>query len=129
MIKRIFLSEKGIVDVPICLFVLAAALYVAALLYSNYVRPPGRAEDLNFLNSRTIEAPLDRCEFKGILREGLPVSLAVVDENGRVVETVSEARVSRLTDGTVFVFVRRGDLEKVPPLGVNRLRLVLEPKN
>lgn len=132
MFRRLLPSERGVVGAPsisLLLFFSVLALFLFVVVYVNYVNPLKTAGDLFILNSSEISIPVAQCEIRGIIRENQPVSLIIADEKGRAVETVPEARVSRVTENTVYVFVRRADGDKIPPLSVNRLHIVLEPKN
>jgi len=132
MLKKLLLSEKGVVGAPsisLLLFFSALALFLFVVVYVNYVNPPKTAGDLFVLNSSEIGIPIAQCEIRGIIRESQPVSLTVVDEKGRAVETVPDARVFSVTDDAVKVLVKRKDGDKIPPLSVNRLHVVLEPKS
>lgn len=132
MLKKLLLSEKGVVGAPsisLLLFFSAVALFLFVMVYVNYLNPPKTAGDLFILNSSEIGIPVAQCEIRGIIRENQPVSLTVADEKGRAVEAIPEARVSRVTENTVYVYVRHADGSKIPPLSVNRLHIVLEPKN
>lgn len=132
MFKRLLLSERGIIGAPtmsILLFFSAMALFLFVAIYVNYINPPKTAGDLFLLNSSTIRIPVAQCEIRGIIRENSPVFLSVVDEKGQVVEVIPEARVFFVADDAVHVLVKHKDGDKVPPLSVNRLHVVLEPKS
>jgi hypothetical protein len=132
MFKGLLLSERGIVEAPSVSFLLffsVLALFFSTVIYVNYINPPKTADDLFLLNSSTIRIPVAQCEIRGIIRENQPVSLTVANEKGRAVETVPDARVFSVTDNAVEVLVRRAEGTKIPPLSVNRLHVVLEPKS
>ena len=128
MFRKLLMSEMGSINLPAIMFTFAVITFVVVFIYANYINPPKKAEDLNISNSSVFIVPASQCEIRRILREGSPVSLTVVDENNRVVETVSEAKVSCVINDAVLIYVKHEDSKKIPPLSVNRLRLVLEPK-
>ncbi|SHJ16341.1 hypothetical protein [Desulfofundulus thermosubterraneus] len=126
MFRKFFLSDKGSIDV---ILIVAVGVLCAVILTINVVRPPRTAEDLTLLNSSILSVPASQCEIRGILRKNSPAALVVVDREGRVVDTVPDARVWLATDDRLLILTKREDSSRIPPLSVNHLRLVLEPQN
>lgn len=132
MFKKSLFSERGFTtatSASFILFLLALWFFTFMTIYINFINPPKTADDLFLLNSNVIRIPVAQCEIRGIVRENQPVFLTVADEKGRAVETIPDARVFSVTDDAVQVLVRRADGDKIPPLSVNRLHVVLEPKS
>ena len=109
---------------PVLLVVLTLFFAVSLFL------PVTRSEQLTVLNSPMWRIPISSCEIKGVLHDGDPVVVTVVDGEGRVVERFDVARLAWVEEGrNVAVLVRREDRDRIPALlDLSGLRVVVEPR-